>query len=108
RAGRAARLPQHERRVRGGGPGRRAAPGPPGGREAGGRARPPDRRRPHDHGRVDARSQAPVRQGGQSMSKIDGLPPEVQEEVTATAAAPGADIAVAPELMANSLSEYLR
>src|SRR5205085_11997974 len=81
-------------------------PGPPCGREAGGRARPPDCRRPHDHGRVDSGSHAPVRQGAQSMSKIDGLPPEVQEEVMATA--PEADIAVAPELMANSLGEYLR
>ena len=41
------------------------------------------------------------------MSKIDGLPPAVDEELTPAAAA-HADLAVAPELVATSLSDYLR
>jgi D-xylose transport system permease protein len=41
------------------------------------------------------------------MSKIDGLPPAVEEEVTESAALE-ADLAVAPALVANSLGEYLR
>jgi D-xylose transport system permease protein len=41
------------------------------------------------------------------MSKIDGLPPAVEEPLT-EAAATEAELAVAPELVANSLSEYMR
>jgi D-xylose transport system permease protein len=41
------------------------------------------------------------------MSKIDGLPPAVDEPLT-EAAATEAELAVAPELVANSLSEYMR
>jgi D-xylose transport system permease protein len=41
------------------------------------------------------------------MSKIDGLPTVVEEPQTEAAAAE-ADLAVAPELVANSLPEYLR
>ncbi|HTJ74756.1 MAG TPA: hypothetical protein VL337_05280 [Acidimicrobiales bacterium] len=41
------------------------------------------------------------------MSKIDGLPPAVDEPIT-EAAATEAELAVAPELVANSLSEYMR
>ena len=48
------RLAQHERRLRGGGPDRRAAPRPDGRRAARGRDGPADRRRPHDDGCVDA------------------------------------------------------
>jgi D-xylose transport system permease protein len=41
------------------------------------------------------------------MSKIDGLPGAIEEELTPSAAIE-ADLAVAPELMANTLGEYLR
>lgn len=41
------------------------------------------------------------------MSKIDGLPPVAEVELT-EAAATEADLAVAPELVANSLGEYLK
>jgi D-xylose transport system permease protein len=41
------------------------------------------------------------------MSKIDGLPGTVEEELT-PAAATEAELAVAPELVANTLGEYLR
>ena len=41
------------------------------------------------------------------MSRIDGLPPVVDEPLT-EAAATQADLAVAPELVANSLREYMR
>lgn len=44
------------------------------------------------------------------MSKIDGLPPAdiLAEQALTEAATARADLAVAPELVANSLSEYLR
>ena len=41
------------------------------------------------------------------MSKIDGLPPAVEEELTESAAVE-AELAVAPALVANTLGEYLR
>jgi D-xylose transport system permease protein len=41
------------------------------------------------------------------MSKVDGLPPAVEEELTESAALE-ADLAVAPALVANSLGEYMR
>ncbi|HEX3621597.1 MAG TPA: hypothetical protein VHT97_04705 [Acidimicrobiales bacterium] len=41
------------------------------------------------------------------MSKIDGMPPTAEAEVT-EAAATQAELAVAPELVANSLGEYTR
>jgi D-xylose transport system permease protein len=41
------------------------------------------------------------------VSKIDGLPPVAEVELTEAAAAE-ADLAVAPELVANSLGEYLK
>jgi D-xylose transport system permease protein len=41
------------------------------------------------------------------MSKIDGLPPGVEEELTESAVVE-ADLAVAPALVANSLGEYMR
>ncbi len=41
------------------------------------------------------------------MSKVDGLPPAVEEELTESAALE-AELAVAPALVANSLGDYLR
>ncbi len=58
------RVPQHERRVRGGRPDRGAPPREDGGGAAGGRARPPDRGRPHDQRRVDPDGQRRRRDRG--------------------------------------------
>ncbi|TMK15733.1 MAG: hypothetical protein E6G63_05300 [Actinobacteria bacterium] len=103
---------QPERCVQGGGPGRRALSRQDGLGPADGRARSADRRRPDDERRVDPRRGSSALHGGLTVAKVDEPAPSsssVQQSEELTAAAESrAELAVSPELVAGSVSEYLR
>src|SRR6185436_15778323 len=106
------RLPQHERRLRGGRPDRRPVPGPDRSRAAGRGARPPERGRPDDHGRVesDVLAIGTGTHGGLTVSKLEPPPadPNLPPEHLSDEAARKAELAVPAELVAESVGDYLR
>src|SRR5205823_6584192 len=99
--------------LRGGRPDRRAVPGAYGRRGPGGGLRSPERCGVHDHRDVEpvavgVSGSCSHRIGGlRAMSDVKEGPPLTPESVT-EAAASSAELAVAPEIVAGSLGEYLR